>query len=184
MSTNLLSYLPFRTQRAVVRRLIATDLAAFCAYRADPELAKYQGWMPMSEAEAASFVSAVVDVESLVRGGWIQLGIADADTGHLLGDIGIFLSEDEQTAEIGFTLNTIAQGKGIATDAVRATLQIVFAVSSAQKVRAITDARNHASIRLLARLQFALISKCDTVFKGETCTEFTYELSRERLEQA
>jgi aminoglycoside 6'-N-acetyltransferase len=180
----LLTYLPFRTQRAVVRRLIATDLTAFCAYRADPELAKYQGWAPMSEAEAASFVRAVVDVEALVRGGWIQLGIADADTGQLLGDIGIFLSEDAQTAEIGFTLNTLAQGKGIATDAVRAAIQIVFAVSPAQKVRAITDARNRASIRLLERLQFALISKGDTVFKGEACAEFTYELSRERSDSS
>jgi RimJ/RimL family protein N-acetyltransferase len=184
LSAKLLAHSPFRTQRAVVRRMIEADLPNFRAYRANPELAKYQGWSPMSETEAASFITDVAGVDSFVRGGWIQLGIADVETDQLLGDIGIFLAEDEQTAEIGFTLNTNVQGKGIATDAVRAALQMVFATSSAQTVRAITDARNRASIRLLERLQFAFVSTTETVFKGEPCTEHTYELSRQRLEQA
>jgi RimJ/RimL family protein N-acetyltransferase len=181
LSANLLQHLPLKTSRAIVRRLAATDLSAFLAYRADPELARYQGWSPMSETEAATFISAVANVDSLIPGEWIQLGIADANTGQLLGDIGVFLSDDEWIAEIGFTLSTNAQGRGIATEAVRATLKLVFALSSVQTVRAITDARNHASIRLLERLQFVFISKSDTVFKGEPCTECTYELPRERL---
>jgi RimJ/RimL family protein N-acetyltransferase len=160
--------------------LIATDIAEFHAYRADPELARYQGWSPMSETEAATFISAVANVDSLIPGEWIQLGIADANTDQLLGDIGVFLSDDERIAEIGFTLSANAQGNGIATDAVRVTLQLVFVTSPAQTVRAITDARNHASIRVLERLQFVLISKNDTVFKGEPCTERTYELPRAR----
>jgi RimJ/RimL family protein N-acetyltransferase len=178
----MLQYLPLKTSRAILRRLVSTDLSMFLAYRTDPELARYQGWSPMSETEGAAFISAVANVDSLIPGEWIQLGIADANTDQLLGDIGVFLSDDECIAEIGFTLSSNAQGKGIATEAVRAALQLVFTTSPAQIVRAITDARNQASIRLLERLQFVFVSKSDTVFKGEPCTEYCYEFPRERLE--
>jgi [ribosomal protein S5]-alanine N-acetyltransferase len=174
--------LPLLTQSATLRRLVATDLKAFHAYRSDSELAQYQGWSPMSETEAASFIGEMANVSALIPGEWIQLGIAEKNTDQLLGDVGVFLSADEKTAEIGFTLTTNAQGKGIATDAMRATLQLVFAVSTSQTVRAITDAQNHPSIRLLERLQFVFASKSNVVFKGDSCTECTYELSRERWE--
>jgi RimJ/RimL family protein N-acetyltransferase len=186
LSANLLTRLPLRTERtecAVVRRLQASDLTAFREYRADPELARYQGWSSMSEGEAAAFIDEMASITALIPGDWIQLGIADANTDQLLGDIGLFLSDDESAAEIGFTLSANAQGKGIATDAVRAALQLVFSTSPVQTVRAITDARNDASIRLLERLQFVFASKENTVFKGEPCTEFTYELPRERWKQ-
>ena len=180
MSASLLSHLPLRTERAVVRRLQATDLGSFREYRADTELARYQGWSPMNEGEASAFIDEMASITALIPDDWIQLGIADTHTDQLLGDIGIFLSNDERVAEVGFTLSKSAQGKGIATDAVRAALQIVFSVAQVHTVRAITDARNHASIRLLERLQFVFASKEDTVFKGEACTEFTYQLPRER----
>jgi [ribosomal protein S5]-alanine N-acetyltransferase len=180
LSASLLSHLPLRTERAVVRRLQATDLVSFREYRADPELARYQGWSPMNEGEACAFIDEMASITAFIPDDWIQLGIADTHTDQLLGDIGVFLSNDQYVAEIGFTLSANAQGKGIATDAVRAALQLVFSTPSVHTVRAITDARNHASIRLLERLQFAFASKEDTVFKGGPCTECTYQLPRER----
>jgi hypothetical protein len=39
-----------------LRRLSVSDLAAFQAYRSDPELGRYQGWSPMSEPEARAFL--------------------------------------------------------------------------------------------------------------------------------
>jgi RimJ/RimL family protein N-acetyltransferase len=182
LSESFLPYMPLRTQCATVRRLIATDLAAFRTYRADPELARFQSWSPMNESEAASFIAEMTDIESLIPDQWIQLGIAHASNDQLLGDIGVYLSRDEMSAEIGFTLSKNAQGRGIATDVVRATLQLVFAVAPVRVVRAITDARNHPSIRLLERLHFVFLSEAAVEFKGEWCIEQTYELSRERME--
>ena len=43
----------------MLRRLGVGDLAAFQAYRLDPELGRYQGWSPMSPAEATDFLSAM-----------------------------------------------------------------------------------------------------------------------------
>jgi hypothetical protein len=40
----------------VLRRLRADDLAEFQAYRRDPELGRYQGWLPVSDEEALAFL--------------------------------------------------------------------------------------------------------------------------------
>jgi hypothetical protein len=40
----------------VLRRLATADLAAFQAYRTDAALGRYQGWSPMTDAEARAFL--------------------------------------------------------------------------------------------------------------------------------
>ena len=48
---------PVNGQRVVLRRLVAADLPAFQQYRSDDELGRYQGWSPMSDADAAEFIA-------------------------------------------------------------------------------------------------------------------------------
>jgi RimJ/RimL family protein N-acetyltransferase len=114
------------------------------------------------------------------RGDWIQLAIADSAGDQLLGDIGIFLSEDGRSGEIGFTLAPSAQGRGIATEAVRAALHLFFHLTSASRVLGITDARNAPSLRLLQRVGFRLTATRTVVFRGEECVEEVYEIHRAR----
>jgi RimJ/RimL family protein N-acetyltransferase len=173
-----LNLLPLRASLATVRPLRRSDLHLFRSYRSDAELAKFQGWVPMSESEALSFIESVSDSSRLVSGEWIQLGIADPSNDELLGDIGLFLNHDETYVEIGFTLCKSAQGHGIAGTAVTEALRFVFATTPVQTVRAVTDERNAPSIRLLERLRFRFVSKSEAIFKGEHCIEHTYELPR------
>jgi aminoglycoside 6'-N-acetyltransferase len=111
-------------------------------------------------------------------GEWVQLGIAESETDCLIGDIGLFLSEDGFTGKVGFTLAPSAQGRGIATSAVREALQVFFRATSARTVEGITDSRNAASIRLLERIGFRHHATRAAVFRGETCTEIIYTLPR------
>ncbi len=111
-------------------------------------------------------------------GEWLQLGIADLVSDVLIGDVGIHLSENGETAELGFTLHPDAQGRGIATAAVREVLQLLFAATSAQRVLGITDDRNEPSIRLLERVGFQYQEARDIVFRGEPCREEIYALAR------
>jgi [ribosomal protein S5]-alanine N-acetyltransferase len=168
--------LPRTFPRGQLRRLRSTDLAAFQAYRSIPELAQYQGWSPMPEAEAAAFLAEMSDAPLFAQGKWVQLGIADPEGDHLVGDIGIFVSEDGATAEIGFTLAPAAQGRGIATAAVREALQVLFAATEVQRVLGITDRRNAASVRLLERVGFQYQESRTVVFRGESCLERVYIL--------
>jgi ribosomal-protein-alanine N-acetyltransferase len=162
----------------VLRRLRQSDLAAFQAYRAIPELGRFQGWSPMSEVEALAFLSAMHDAPLFTPGHWIQLGIAMSETDQLVGDIGLLLSEDGFTGNVGFTLAPAAKGRGMATAAVRQALQIFFRATAAREVQGITDSRNAASIRLLERIGFQHHETRATMFRGEPCTEHTYLISR------
>ncbi|KAI9019629.1 putative integron gene cassette protein [Hyaloraphidium curvatum] len=170
--------LPRRCRDALLRRLTADDLAAFQAVRGDPELARYQGWSATSDDEALAFLDRMAAVPLLPRGDWMQLAVADASSGHLVGDVGVFVSPDGRDAEVGITLARGAQGRGLATAAMEAVLDLLWERTPAERVRAAADARNAPSIRLLERLGFRLSGTREGDFKGERCTEFVYVLER------
>jgi RimJ/RimL family protein N-acetyltransferase len=117
-------------------------------------------------------------VTDLIAGDWIQLGVADAVTDQLIGDLGLFLARDGLWAEVGFTLNQENQGQGHATRAVLTAIDLVLASSSAAEIRAVTDDRNDASIRVLDRAGFQFALQQQAVFKGEACTELVYVYRR------
>jgi ribosomal-protein-alanine N-acetyltransferase len=161
-----------------LRRLRTSDLAAFQAYRSIPELGRFQGWSPMPEAEALAFLAKMGDAPLLTPGDWVQLGIAEPEGDQLIGDVGVFLAADGLTGEIGFTLAPAAQGRGIATAAVRQALQVLFGATSVKQVLGITDSRNVGSIRLLERVGFHHHESRRIVFRGELCSEEVYVLPR------
>ncbi len=171
---------PFTPQRRriVLRRLSVDDLTDFQAYRCDPDVARYQGWEATSDSEARAFLDATGKGRLLQAGEWCQIGIAVRPDAALIGDIGICLSKDETEAEIGFSLNRQHQGKGLAGDAVRAAIQMVFDETPAHRVIGITDTRNLPSIRLLERLGFRKIDTLQSIFQGEACTEYVFALTR------
>lgn len=170
--------LPRRFPGGCLRRLRPSDCKAFRAYRGIPDLGRFQGWSPMSEAEALDFLAGMSQAPLFVAGQWVQLGIADPESDCLVGDIGLYLSRDGTSGEVGFTLQPSAQGRGVASHAVREALQLLFSNSSVAAVLGITDARNLASIRLLERLGFEHIDSRPVVFRGEPCTERVYSLTR------
>lgn len=172
------SLLPREFDGGRLRRLRVSDLAAFQAYRSLPELGRYQGWTPMSEAEAQGFIEEMSLCPLFQPGQWVQLGIAEPNADRLVGDIGLYLSDDGSWGEVGFTLQPAAQGHGVAGRAVREAILLLFEASNISQVLGITDARNLPSIRLLERLGFKDVEKRDIVFRGEPCTERVYALAR------
>ncbi|MEJ6001163.1 GNAT family N-acetyltransferase [Paucibacter soli] len=168
-------FLPIDTERLRLRRLQPADLARFSGYRADPELARYQGWSAMSTEQARAFIAEMAVAPAWVEGAWLQIAIARRADDGLLGDIGLCLHAGGE-AEIGFTLSREAQGQGLAGEALRALIAQLFKRAGLRRVVGITDARNHASMRLLERLGMRLLASEQTLFKGEPCTELRYAL--------
>jgi aminoglycoside 6'-N-acetyltransferase len=150
----------------------------FQAYRSIPELGRYQGWAVMTDAEALAFLTEMSRAPLFAPGQWTQLGIAEPVADELVGDIGVRLSEDGSVGEIGFTLHPSAQGHGIASLAVRETLDLLFGATRATQVLGITDALNLPSVRLLKRLGFEYRESRNVVFRGEPCVEELYMLQR------
>ena len=149
--------LPSITDRLVLRRFVAGDLAAFKSYRCDPEVGRYQGWSTMDDAGAVAFIAGMAVARIGVPGEWLQIAVAEKSTGVLFGDIGIGLDRNRTgVAEIGFSMAPAAQGRGLGSEAVMAALALLFDSATIDVVEGITAARYIASIRLLERVGMRL----------------------------
>ena len=162
--------------RVRLRRLRVDDLPRFQHYRADAEVGRYQGWLPMDDAAAVAFLAQMAATPFCPPGHWCQIAIAEADNDVLIGDIGLCLAADGEALEIGFTLAREWQGSGRATEAVQLALQAVWAHTTARRVLGLTDVRNAASVRLLQRLGLRRFATLEAVFRGEACSEHHFVL--------
>jgi RimJ/RimL family protein N-acetyltransferase len=176
--TSVTLALPKDSGSTRLRSLRRDDLPRFAEYRADPVLAAYQSWEPMIQAVAAAFLSETVNATHLVPGHWVQLAVADSASDLLLGDVGLYLSEDGTFVELGFTLARAHQGKGHATRAAALAVQQAFRHPTVTEVRAVTDQLNHASVAVLMRAAFRQTGTREAVFKGRPCVEVLFGRQR------
>ena len=173
--------LPIRTARLELRRFSPDDLAAFQAYRSDPELARYQNWEPTSDEQARAFLAEQAQQRLGAVGQWLQVAVTRSDTGEVIGDLGLCMEDESGGAvTLGFTLARSAQGRGYATEAVTGMLGVLLGQGRARSVVAVTDVRNTASIALLRRVGFGHDGTAAAVFRGEPCQEHTFVLTDEQ----
>jgi RimJ/RimL family protein N-acetyltransferase len=174
-----MDFVNLETARLILRHFTDADLVPFMAYRNDPDVARYQGWEGISEAEAHAFIAEQKLVQPGVPGQWFQIAIALKETGMLAGDCALKIDEhDERQAEIGYTLARAYQGKGIATEAVSRVLDYAFRTLELHRVIAITDCENAASIVLLERLGLRREGHFiqNVWFKGKWADEYLYAI--------
>lgn len=141
--------LPRAKARIELRRLSAADLADFQAYRHDTKVGLYQGWSPMSDSEAITFLETMNSAALLQPGEWCQIGITERETDTLIGDIGICVDLEEEEAEMGFSLRRQSHGIGLGSEAVREAIVFLFEGTPIDRVICITDARNLPAARML-----------------------------------
>ena len=140
------------TDRLSLTPLSRADAEAVFAYRSLPEVCRYQGWEPMRLEDAVGFIESLESVQFDSPDTWFQLGIRLLESDALVGDLGVHFLEDGEQVEIGFTLAPVAQGGGLATEAVTGLLDHLFGVLKKHRVSASVDPRNARSLRLLQRL--------------------------------
>jgi len=141
----------FETPRLRIDALRSDDAEAFFAYRADPVVMRYQGWFPATLDMARSFID---DQSRLTPGapGWTQRALRLSD-GTLIGDLGVCLPEDpEGSAEFGISLAPARQGRGYASEALRALFDWLFGERDMRRIVASVDPRNDGSMAMLGRL--------------------------------
>jgi RimJ/RimL family protein N-acetyltransferase len=170
------------TDRLLLRMLRSEDVPAFAAYRSDPDVARYQGWDPgYTIADGERLVAAQRGAAFGEPGPWVQVAALDRASGALCGDCAVHVETDPpRTAEVGVTFAPATQGRGLATEALRAVVGRLFDEHDIHRVHASTDDRNVAVHRLLERLGFrceARLVEADW-FKGEWVTLRTYAVLR------
>ena len=174
--------LVLETQRLIMRAFQDKDILDFTDYRSDPEVAKYQDWdAPYSVEKATQFVAENKAITPGTPGEWHQIAIELKDGGNLIGDcVFHILIEDEQQAEIGFTLSRQYQGHGYATEAVTRLVDYLFSELQLHRIRAICDVDNLASSKLLERIGMRREAHFveNIWFKGRWGSEYLYAILR------
>lgn len=174
--------LVLQTDRLILRPFENRDLEPFVAYRADPAVAKYQGWnLPYTTEQGAEFIKVMQQVQPGTPGEWYQLAIELKAAKEIIGDCAFYLlTEDPQQAEIGFSLARPYQGQGYATEAVARLLDYLFQDLDLHRVRANCDVENVTSVRLMERLGMRREGHFveNLWFKGRWASEYWYGLLR------
>lgn len=148
--------LPVRTARTLLREVGPQDAEAVVDYRRLPEVAAYLAHQPLDQAGGAELVARWAQDPSAVT-------VVVELEGRVVGDVQIFLRPaqakapavtDEVEAWVGYAVHPDVQGRGLATEAVRAMVDLALREGGARRVTARVFAPAVASSRLLARLGF------------------------------
>jgi RimJ/RimL family protein N-acetyltransferase len=141
------------TTRLRLDALRESDADVLFQYRADPSVARYQGWCPATREEALDFIRSQRDASIDTRDSWFQRAIRLSSDNALIGDLGVHVpAHPEDSYEFGITVAPSHQGKGVAREAVQALFDVLFGSLGAHRVHASIDPRNLASAALLRSL--------------------------------
>ncbi|MBA3549297.1 MAG: GNAT family N-acetyltransferase [Nannocystis sp.] len=160
----------------MLRPLREADAAAIRGYRDDPEVARYQSWDRYSEADALAMITSLAGTSPGTPGAWFQWGIVHRSSGALIGDCGLKTRDDPRLGELGYTLARGHQGQGLATEALRAVLELAFRRLAMHRLSASVDVDNLRSLALLERLGWRREAhhRRSVWFKGAWCDDVIY----------
>lgn len=148
-------FAPIVTEHLLLRPVRSGDLEALVERRSDPEVARWQGWpAPFPLEQATKLVDAVLEMSGPTNESWWMLTIADLEDTVIHGDLGILLTNDGRTAELGCTLARRGWGHGIATEALGGLLDWLFDQQGVSRVSATLHPDNLRSARVLERSGF------------------------------
>lgn len=145
---------PVRTTRLTLRPATADDDVATWEFRRLPEVSR---WLTQNTGTLTEYRTQFFDPDSLAKTLVVELH------GHVIGDLMLEVQDawaqtevaDRARAvqgELGWVLHPDHTGRGYATEAVRALLDIAFDELQLRRVTATCFAANEASWRLMERV--------------------------------
>ena len=172
--------LPVRTERLVLRRFLPTDESDLLAYYSNADVVRYlyldvlnaaQNRRALEEKCAQTALAAEGDV--------LSIAVEQPKIGRIIGEVILFhRSAAHEQGEIGFVFNPTYQGRGFATEAVRALLDIGFSWHGLHRLYGRCDVRNQRSLRLMERIGMRKEAHFvhNERFKGDWGDEFVYAM--------
>jgi RimJ/RimL family protein N-acetyltransferase len=142
------------TPRLRLRRWDLDDIRALAEVFAKPEVWRFPFGRGFSTEETEAFLTYRIAEQA--TGGWSEWAAELRENGRLIGYIGLsephFLPELMPTVEIGWRLDPVVWGQGLATEGARAALADGFSDPELHDVVSIYQPENEASGRVMARL--------------------------------
>ena len=171
--------LPITTERLQLRMMRSSDAAIIAAYRALPEVAKYQDWdLPYSIADAERNLAKQQDWDDVTPGEWVQVAIEHE--GAVVGDIAVGMVAPG-VAQIGYTLAPEHQGRGFVSEAAEAIVDALFAHTDVVRIVATLDPQNMASMRVVEQLGFTYegLARRAELIRGEWLDDMRFAVLKD-----
>ena len=176
---------PIVTARLLLRRSRPEDAAGISTYRSDPEVGRYQGWARTDPEGLRAEIVEMAPRAPGEPGGWVQLSVEESTSGALVGDVGLSRHEGEPgVIKVGYTIAPPFQGRGYATEAVRALVGYAFDVLGSEVVRAYASAENISSIRVAEKAGLRLVEKIEHREGDRVWHGVRYELRADERNEA
>ncbi|GAA3602355.1 hypothetical protein GCM10022199_02510 [Marihabitans asiaticum] len=171
-----MSFLPLRTERLSLRPHRSDDAGPLLGFYRRPEVARYLLHGPWTEDIARERVTRRL-TRTGVDGPERALSLVVEHEGRVIGDVALWATDETGAkGEIGWVFDPAASGRGFATEAARAVLDLGFQRYGMHRVSAQMDARNTASARVCERLGMTGegVSRQDWWSKGEWTDSLRY----------
>ena len=141
------------TDRLVMRPFADSDWHHYAAYRSRPDVYAFlYATAPTGDALRAKFDRAL-DARFEADGDAYRLAVALKADGAVVGEVVLKIaSRDALQGEVGYVFNPVYAGKGYATEAVTALLQIGFETIGFHRIFARLDSANARSVGVVERL--------------------------------
>jgi RimJ/RimL family protein N-acetyltransferase len=151
---------PIRTPRLCLRPFERRDLGAYLAYASRPDVVRYMYWDADDQAAHEERLERYLTRTRLQEEGDVLTLAVEVDgqpepapASRVIGEVLLFWrNRIHRQGEIGFAFHPDFHGRGYASEAAGAVLELAFDRLDLHRVYGRCDARNHASSRLMARL--------------------------------
>lgn len=143
-----------QTQRMLLRKFRREDSKDMLVYLSDPEVMKHYGIAPFSSEQDAA--DEIKWYDSLIEQGLgIRWAITLGEDGPVIGSCGFHnLARRHNRADLGYELSRDYWGRGLMTEAIRAILAYGFTELELNRIQALVEPGNEASIAMLRKLGF------------------------------
>jgi ribosomal-protein-alanine N-acetyltransferase len=165
-----------RTRRLLLRPPTLDDLDAYVAIATDPEYAYFGARIDAAPESVAAGLARIVAAP------WERRAeFAIVIEGLVIGRVRLEFDQANQTAELGYGVARPYWGRGIATEAARATIDYAFSELTVAKIWARVDPRNVGSVRVLEKLGMLPegLLRSHVIRRGERADRAYYGLLRE-----
>jgi [ribosomal protein S5]-alanine N-acetyltransferase len=146
-------WLPFESERLLMREFRESDFDSIRVYAADPEVSRYMQWGPNDKTATRVYLDARLEAQKLWPRPSVEFGVELKSEGRLIGGLRLALQDDEgKTADFGYTYDRRYWRKGYATEAAQALLTVAFERLHLHRVWATCDTRNAGSLGVMRKL--------------------------------
>lgn len=168
------------TERLLLRSMTLADAAFYLKHFSDPEIVKLTAFDPPKGIEGATRELMEFCIRPFEENKGIRWGIVLKGHPGLIGTVGYiqWVKAGSYRARIGYDLAAAYRRQGIMTEALSEVLRYAFETMGLNRVEALVDTRDIASIRLLQKLGFHQdgVLRENTYFHGRFIDDTCFSL--------